>query len=168
MMWVGTGEWFGTYEIVAPIGAGAMGTVQRAKYTKLLRVIMARLALILLFSFLSLQAQQKPVAIVDVTVLPMDRERLVEHQTVVVQDGRITALGPSQSVRFPAAAQQIDGRGKFLMPGLTDMHVHFVREALPERPQTSGLNTAIRQSGIPASASKDHALENRAYALMFV
>jgi imidazolonepropionase-like amidohydrolase len=128
---------------------------------------MARLALIFLVSFLGLHAQQKPVAIVNITVVPMDRERLVKHQTVVVQDGRITAMGPSQSVRIPAAAQQIDGRGKFLMPGLTDMHVHFVREALPQRPQASSSNTGLR-SGIPASASKDHDLENRAYALMFL
>ena len=129
---------------------------------------MVRSAPIFLLSFLSLQAQPKPVAIVDVTVVPMDRERLVERQTVVVQDGRITDVGPSQSVHLPATAQQIDGRGKFLMPGLTDMHVHFVREALPEKPQPSGLNAAARRSGIPASASKDHDLENRAYALMFV
>jgi imidazolonepropionase-like amidohydrolase len=128
----------------------------------------ARLALIFLFGFLGVQAQPKPVAIVDVTVVPMDRERLLEHQTVVVQDGRITAIGALQSVHFPATAERIDGRGKFLMPGLADMHVHFVREALPETPQTSGLNTAGRRSGIPASASKDHALENRAYALMLV
>jgi imidazolonepropionase-like amidohydrolase len=127
-----------------------------------------RAAIIFLFGFLSVQAQPKPVAIVDVTVVPMDRERLVEHQTVVVQDGRITAMGALQSVRVPATAQRIDGRGKFLMPGLTDMHVHFVREALPETPQASGLNAAGRRSGIPASASKDHALENQAYALMLV
>jgi len=129
---------------------------------------MARLGLILLFSLLGLQDHQTPIAIVDVTVVPMDRERLVEHQTIVVQGGRITAMGPSQSVRFPKTAQQIDGRGKFLMPGLTDMHVHFVREALPEMPQTSGLNERTRQPGMPASASKDHELENRAYALMFM
>jgi imidazolonepropionase-like amidohydrolase len=128
---------------------------------------MIRSALIFPLSIFILQAQQKPVAIVDVTVVPMDRERLAEHQTVVVQDGRITSLGPSQSVHFPASAQQIDGRGKFLMPGLTDMHVHFVREALPERPQTSTSNTGLR-SGVPASASKDHDLENRAYSLMFL
>src|SRR5271169_1762388 len=112
-----------------------------------------RAAIIFLFGFLSLQAQQKPVAIVDVTVVPMDRERLVEHQTVVVQDGRITVMGGLQSVRVPATAQRIDGRGKFLMPGLTDMHVHFVREALPETPPASTSNTGLR-SGVPASASK--------------
>jgi imidazolonepropionase-like amidohydrolase len=167
-MSLGGDEKLGLHEIVVPIGAGAMRTVHRANETKLEPISIARLALIFLVSFLSLQAQQKPVAIVDVTVVPMDRERLLEHQTVVVQDGRIAALGPPHSVRFPATARQIDGRGKFLMPGLTDMHVHFVRQALPEGPQTSSSNTVIRQSGIPASASKDHELENRAYALMFV
>ena len=117
--------------------------------------------------FLRVHAQERVVAIVDVTVVPMDRERLVEHQTVIVQEGRITDLGPSRSVRVPSSAQRIDGRGKFLMPGLTDMHVHFVREALRES-DTASANAAGPQPGIPASASTDHELENRAYALMFL
>jgi cytosine/adenosine deaminase-related metal-dependent hydrolase len=129
---------------------------------------MARLAVVLLVSFLGLQAQQKQVAIVDVTVVPMDRERLVEHQTVVVEGGRISAMGPSGSVRFPRTALEIDGRSKFLMPGLADMHVHFVREALPAEPVPATTGAASRQPGIPASASKDHELENRAYALLFL
>ena len=124
---------------------------------------MARLLLIGLLGLLALQVERPPIAIVDVTVVPMDRERLLEHQTVVVQAGRITDIGAAQSVRLPRTALQIDGRGKFLMPGLADMHVHFVREALPENSQTVG-----GRSGIPASASRDHALENRAYALMFL
>ena len=143
-----------------------MATTSEAYLPDQIRQIV-RSTVICLFAFLSLHAQQKPVAIVDVTIVPMDHERLVEHQTVVVQNGRITAMGPAQSVHFTATAQQIDGRGKFLMPGLTDMHVHFVREALPERPQTSSSNKGFR-SGVPASASKDYDLENRAYALMFL
>src|SRR4051812_48422960 len=65
-------------------------------------------------------------AIVDVTVVPMDRSRVIEHQTVVVRDGRIAQIGATSSVAVPAGAQRIDGRGKFLMPGLVDMHAHFV------------------------------------------
>jgi imidazolonepropionase-like amidohydrolase len=72
-----------------------------------------------------LRAQQAPVAFIDVTVVPMDSERLVPHATVVVRDGRIAAAGPARSVRVPKGTQRIDGRGKFLMPGLADMHVHF-------------------------------------------
>lgn len=71
-------------------------------------------------------------AFVDVTVLPMDRERVLTGQTVVVRDGRIAALGPSTSVRVPADAQRIDAKGKFLMPGLAEMHAHVLG---PQQPQ---------------------------------
>lgn len=64
-------------------------------------------------------------AFVDVTVIPMDRERTVPHQTVLVSDGKIIALGPVASTKVPANAKRIDGRGKFLMPGLVEMHAHF-------------------------------------------
>lgn len=79
----------------------------------------------ILLGGLSLHGQQTPVAFVDVTVVPMDRERLLLHQTVVTENGRITALGAVQTIRLPKVTQRIDGRGKFLMPGLADMHVHL-------------------------------------------
>jgi hypothetical protein len=54
----------------------------------------------------------------------MDRERMLREHTVVVRDGRIAAVGPSGAIRVPAGAVRVDGRGRFLMPGLADMHVH--------------------------------------------
>jgi hypothetical protein len=47
------------------------------------------------------------------------------NQTVVVHAGRIQAVGPSAQVPVPADAVRIDGAGKYLMPGLADMHVHL-------------------------------------------
>ena len=70
-------------------------------------------------------AQSAPVAVVNVSVVPMDRERMLAGQTVVVADGKITAVGPANTVKVPAGAQRIDGAGKFLMPGLADMHAHL-------------------------------------------
>ena len=64
------------------------------------------------------------VAFTDVTVLPMDRERRLEGQTVVVRDGRIAEMGPTARVRVPAGATVVRGRGRFLMPGLAEMHAH--------------------------------------------
>jgi len=64
------------------------------------------------------------IAFVDVTVVPMDRETRLLHHTVIVQRGRIASLGPVVSTPIPDGALQIDGHGKFLMPGLADMHVH--------------------------------------------
>ncbi|MEJ7809562.1 MAG: amidohydrolase family protein [Gemmatimonadaceae bacterium] len=45
-------------------------------------------------------------------------------QTVVVRGTRIEAVGPARSARVPAGARVVDGRGKFLVPGFWDMHVH--------------------------------------------
>ena len=65
------------------------------------------------------------IVITGVSVIPMDRERLLPDQTVVVRGGRIAAIGPQTSVTIPAGAQRIDGAGKFLIPGLADMHAHL-------------------------------------------
>ena len=64
-------------------------------------------------------------AFVGVGVVPVDTERLLENQTVVVRDGRIVEVGPASKVKIPAGAVRIDGRGKFLIPGLADMHAHL-------------------------------------------
>src|ERR1044071_3683175 len=64
-------------------------------------------------------------AFVGVSVVPVDRERVIENQTVVGRDGRIVEVGPAGKVKLPAGAAQIDGRGKFLTRGLADMHAHL-------------------------------------------
>jgi dihydroorotase/N-acyl-D-amino-acid deacylase len=69
--------------------------------------------------------QPAPVAIVNVNVIPMDRERTLAGQTVVTQGDRIVAVGPTASVAIPANATRIDGSGKYLMPGLSEMHAHI-------------------------------------------
>src|SRR5687767_14816016 len=57
-------------------------------------------------------------AFVNVTVIPMDRAGALPGQTVLVSDGVIAAIGPSSTVRARAGDTVIDGRGKFLIPGL--------------------------------------------------
>ena len=75
-----------------------------------------------------------PVAFLNVNVIPMDRERVLKNQTVVVRDGRIAALGDAARVKVPAGAVRIDGRGKYLVPGLIDMHTHlFSDDAFPDQ-----------------------------------
>src|SRR5689334_8524715 len=69
--------------------------------------------------------RQQPIAFVNVNVVPFDRERILEGQTVIVRDGRIAQIGPANNVKVPTGALKIDGRGKYLMPGLADMHVHL-------------------------------------------
>ena len=65
------------------------------------------------------------VAFVDVAVVPMDRQGVESHQTVLVRDDRIVAIGSAATIEVPSNATVIDGRGRFLLPGLTDAHVHI-------------------------------------------
>ncbi|HZM26027.1 MAG TPA: amidohydrolase family protein [Gemmatimonadales bacterium] len=64
------------------------------------------------------------VAFDSVTVVPMDRERVLDSQTVIVRDGKIAEIGPSNSVQVPAGAIRVNGKGKYLMPGIAEMHAH--------------------------------------------
>lgn len=64
-------------------------------------------------------------AFVGVTLLDMVHDAPLPDHTVLVEDGRIAAVGPSGGVAVPPDARRIDGRGRFLMPGLADMHVHL-------------------------------------------
>ncbi len=64
------------------------------------------------------------VAFVGVDVIPMDRERVLEDRTVVVVGGRIEAIGPARSVEIPDGATVVDGEGRWLIPGLGEMHAH--------------------------------------------
>jgi imidazolonepropionase-like amidohydrolase len=79
-------------------------------------------------------------AFTNVSVLPMDSNRELRNQTVVIANGRITALGPRAGVTIPAGAVRIDGSGKFLMPGLAEMHAHVQG---PQAPNADAMNRDI-------------------------
>lgn len=68
------------------------------------------------------QASGKSIAFQDISVIPMDTERVLSHHTVLVRNGKIADVGPSNSVNLPPGTVVIDGRDKFLMPGMADMH----------------------------------------------
>lgn len=59
-----------------------------------------------------------------VNVLPMSSAEILNNQTVLVDGGRITAIGPEGSIRIPDGAEVIHGRERYLMPGLAEMHAH--------------------------------------------
>jgi hypothetical protein len=78
------------------------------------------------------KAADSVIAFVNVTVIPMDRERTIPGQTVVVRGDRIAAIGSSGQVKVPAGSRRVDGRGKFLMPGLAEMHAHIPGGQVPD------------------------------------
>ncbi len=64
------------------------------------------------------------VAFVDVNLIAMVDESVLSGQTVLVRDGTIADIGPASRLAVPGGAFRIDGRGRYLMPGLTDAHTH--------------------------------------------
>lgn len=71
-------------------------------------------------------ASEATLAITHVTIVDGTSPTPRADQTVLIRGNRIVAVGPASSTRLPASARTIDGEGKFLIPGLWDMHVHTV------------------------------------------
>jgi imidazolonepropionase-like amidohydrolase len=69
-------------------------------------------------------AQENPVAFTGARVIPISGPEIPDG-TVVVQNGKVLAVGPTASVSVPANAQRLDVRGKVVMPGLVDSHSHI-------------------------------------------
>jgi imidazolonepropionase-like amidohydrolase len=67
----------------------------------------------------------KNVTVIPMTVIPMDGERILEGQTVVIEDQRISEIGANEDIAIPSDALVVDGEGRYLIPGLSDMHMHI-------------------------------------------
>jgi hypothetical protein len=64
-------------------------------------------------------------AITNTTVITMGRTGVLRDATVIIHNGTIAEVGPSSRIRVPRGVTTIDGRGKYVIPGLSDMHVHL-------------------------------------------
>lgn len=99
---------------------------------------MPNLSFVLVFSlaFLATACASRPptpsadcdLAIEHVNVVPMDSERILADQTVLVVGKRITWIGPASSSQTGCGVR-VNGAGRYLMPGLNDMHVHVEASA---------------------------------------
>jgi imidazolonepropionase-like amidohydrolase len=66
----------------------------------------------------------KEIIITSVNVIPMDTERVLENQSVIVRNGVITYVGDAKNAKPSKDAVKVDGKGKYLIPGLAEMHAH--------------------------------------------
>lgn len=89
-------------------------------------------------------------AFVHANVVPMNEERLLSDQTVVVHNGVITQIGPSKTAVIPRGACKIDAKGKFLIPGLADAHVHLLSPNELPLYLANGVTTVFNLDGRPA------------------
>ncbi len=82
------------------------------------------IALVLALAAPACHAQEKHYAFVGARIIPIVGAEL-DQGVLVVQDGKITAIGPASLVSIPPGARRIDATGKVIMPGLVDTHSHI-------------------------------------------
>lgn len=87
-----------------------------------------------------------PVAFTHVRLFDADHLAFRNDQTVVVEGGKITAVGPAAKVRYPKASQVVDGHGKTLLPGLWDCHMHVGDDFTGPQELSLGV-TSVRDPG---------------------
>lgn len=89
-------------------------------------------------------------AFVNVNMVTMDKERIVENQTVIVRGERIESVGDSGNVETPSDEIVINCAGKYLMPGLVDMHAHVEHEDALILFLANGVTTIRNMWGTPS------------------
>lgn len=83
------------------------------------------MAFAVLCCFQNLAAQEKPIAILHARLIDGLGGSPVEDAAVILQGNKIQYAGPADGAKVPQGSQIIDGKGKTVMPGLADMHVHL-------------------------------------------
>lgn len=66
----------------------------------------------------------RPLAIVDVSIVDASNDKLIPRQTVLIEEGRIRAIGDVDNMEVSAAAHLVEGGGRYLVPAFWDMHAH--------------------------------------------
>ena len=111
---------------------------------------LTRLLLAIGWAILATTAHARDLLFQNVNVVPMDRERVLLGQSVLVQDGRIAAIG--RRLRVPPDTDRINGRGKlWLSPGLADMHIHSDTADDLVAYLASGITTVVNMGDARAS-----------------
>jgi len=87
-----------------------------------------------------------PVAFTNVKLYDADARKFRDAMTVVVDQGRIVAVGPAAKTKVPAGAEIIDGAGKTLVPGLWDNHQHYGDDSTGPLLLANGI-TSVRDPG---------------------
>jgi imidazolonepropionase-like amidohydrolase len=83
------------------------------------------IVIVSLIAVLGAQAQDQLTAVTGGTLVRTDGRGPLEDSVILIRDGRIVRVGQSQQVRIPKGAEVVDARGKWIIPGLIDAHIHF-------------------------------------------
>ena len=83
-----------------------------------------------------------PLVLLGATLLDVTNRPSITDSAVVIDGDRIVAAGPRSAIKIPEGAKTIDITGKFLLPGLWDMHSHFYQAEFGPTYLAAGITTA--------------------------
>lgn len=88
------------------------------------------------------------IAIRDVNIISVDHDGVESNRTVIISEGKIQEIYAAEEAVIPESAEVIEGEGKYLMPGLLDMHTHVLSEDVPKYIK-HGITTVRHMWGTP-------------------
>jgi imidazolonepropionase-like amidohydrolase len=121
-----------------------------------LLLVKLTIALALALSLLALTAYAEKIALVSGTLVNPATSQIIQNATIVIDGNRIAATGDAKTISAPKEARVIDCKGKFILPGYIDTHVHFFRSGdLYTRPDVVDL-TKVRPYADEVAWIKSH------------
>jgi imidazolonepropionase-like amidohydrolase len=96
-----------------------------------------------------MQKDHSRIALTGVNIISLETGEVLHEQTVVVTGQTLTAVGRSADIQVPTDAEVVDGRGKYVLPGLVDMHVHISSDDDLLLLLANGVTTVRNMADIP-------------------
>ncbi len=91
----------------------------------MIRVLLLMTAAAVAVVAVNVAAADEAIVIDGGTLIDVGRPELTGPATIIIEQGRIRAVGPAGELEWPAGARIIDARGSYVMPGIADMHNHL-------------------------------------------
>lgn len=142
IIWTDRDEYFGQVGRISVLPTGWEGVADQLKAkTEEARALRSEAVIDELAPRLSV-----PLLFRDVRMFDSEQGRFLDGMSVLVEDGRIAAVGSSRSVPTPRSARVVEGAGKTLLPGLWDAHLHYGNSDTGQRVLSQGI-TYVRDPG---------------------
>jgi imidazolonepropionase-like amidohydrolase len=94
-----------------------------------------------------LSAQGRHTVISNANIVDVKRGKILKSMSILIKDGIIEEVLPNKNMKVPAGAVVIDGSSKYVIPGMTDAHIHFSQSGgLYTRPDAFDFNSIVPYS----------------------
>jgi cytosine/adenosine deaminase-related metal-dependent hydrolase len=115
---------------------------RRSEMGSILMINRTKFLVAIALSILSLSANAETIALVNGTLINPGPLQIIENATIIIDGDRIAATGDAKTVNVPKDVRVVDCKGKFILPGYIDTHVHFFQSGdLFTRPDGADLNS---------------------------